>query len=122
MATLLIVFIPAILILIIISCLGIFISRKSNKIKKITSQSQTNGFFGILAIGAFYVSFNNGEGFFSAIGFVIGFVYLLPIPCALVAVLLMNKFSFNKKEYWNGQFSNLIIIFIILLNMIFKLW
>jgi len=122
MATLLIVFIPAILILIIISCLGIFISRKSNKIKKITSQSQTNGFFGILSIGAFYVSFNNGEGFFSAIGFVIGFVYLLPIPCALVAVLLMNKFSFNKKEYWNGQFSNLIIIFIILLNMIFKLW
>ena len=52
----------------------------------------------------------------TAVGFVTGFVYLFSIPCAFLAVFIMNKFKNNKKEFWNSWFFSLIPIFIILIS------
>ena len=113
------IFIPAILILIAVSCLSIFISRKLKFFQKNTSKSQTILFLLILSVIAFYLDYNEVGSVMGAIGYVIGFVYLLPLPSSLIGVLIMNKFKINKDEYWNSLFSNLIIVFLVLLNITF---
>ena len=108
-------------ILIGISCVGIFIIRMSDTIKKFTSKSQTILFLVILTIFASFMEYNqSGDGdVIGAISYAFGFVYVLTIPSAFFAVLIMNKFKNNKEEFWNSLFFCLTMVLIILIRRIF---
>ena len=105
-----------ILIIVGISCLGIFLTRKYKTIKNYTSKTQLILFLVILTIFVFFWNLKEDGGVAHAIGFTIGYVYLFTIPCTFLAVFIMNKFKNNKKEFWNSWFFSLIPIFIILLS------
>ena len=99
-----------------ISCLGIFLTRKFKTIKNYTSKTPTILFLVILTIFVFFWNLGVDGNIATAVGFVTGFVYLFSIPCAFLAVFIMNKFKNNKKEFWNSWFFSLIPIFIILIK------
>ena len=105
-----------IFIIVGISCLGIFFTRKYKIIKKHTSKAQLILFLVILTIFVFFWNLKEDGDVAYAIGFTAGYVYLFTIPCAFLAVFIMNKFKNNKKEFWNSWFFSLIPIFIILIS------
>jgi len=105
-----------VLVIVGISCLGIFLSRKNKIIKNYTSKSQLILFLVILTIFVFFWSLKNEGDMAYSIGFTIGYVYLFSIPCTFLSVFIMNKFKYNKKEFWNSWFFSLIPIFIILIS------
>ena len=104
------------LIIIVISCLGIFLTRKFKTIKNYTSKTPTILFLVILTIFVFFWNLREDGDIAHAVGFSAGYVYLFSIPCAFLAVFIMNKFKNNKKEFWNSWFFSLIPIFIILIK------
>ena len=105
-----------ILIIVGISCLGIFLTRKYKTIKNYTSKTQLILFLIILTIFVFFWNLKEDGDVAYAIGFTIGYVYLFTIPCTFLAVFIMNKFKNNKKEFWNSWFFSLIPIFMILIS------
>ncbi len=105
-----------ILVIVGISCLGIFLTRKYKTIKNYTSKNQLILFLAILTIFVFFWNLKEDGDVAFAIGYTIGYVYLFSIPCTFFAVFIMNKFKNNKKEFWNSWFFSLIPIFIILIN------
>ncbi len=105
-----------ILIITGISCLGIFLSRKYKSIKNYSSKNQLILFLVILTIFVFFWNLKEDGDAAYAIGFTIGYVYLFTIPCSFLAIFIMNKFNFSKKEFWNSWFFSLIPVFIILVS------
>ena len=105
-----------ILIIVGISCLGIFLTRKYKTIKNYTSKTQLILFLAILTIFVFFWNLKEDGDVAYAIGFTIGYVYLFTVPSTFFAVFIMNKFKNNKKEFWNSCFFSLIPIFIILIS------
>ena len=86
------------------SVLGIFISRKNKLIKNFTSKTPTLIFVIILTIFAFFFTYANTKDIAYSVGGAFGYVYIWSTLCALFGVLAMNKFKFNKKEFWNSWF------------------
>ena len=105
-----------ILIIVGISCLGIFLTRKYKTIKNYTSKTPTILFLVILTIFVFFWNLREDGNVAHAVGFTFGYVYLFTIPCTFLALFVMNKFKNNKKEFWNSWFFSLIPIFIILIS------
>ena len=101
--------------------LGIFISRKSKIIKKNTSKSNAIVISIILSLLAFFGAITEGYSFGGAIGFTVGYVFLLAVPSAYLGVLFINKFKFNKKEIWTSMcFVFLWILIIYISQYVFK--
>ena len=98
------------------SVLGIFISRKNKLIKNFTSKTPTLIFVIILTIFAFFFTYANTKDIAYSVGGAFGYVYIWSTLCALFGVLAMNKFKFNKKEFWTSWFFSLIWIFLILIT------
>ena len=101
------------LIIIGSSSLGIYFTRKFQKIKYYTSKTQTIIFLLILTILVFFWDFSEQGDIVNSIGFTIGYIYVFTIPCAFIALFVMNKFKYNKKEFWNSWFFALIPILIL---------
>ncbi len=116
MSIMIIAILFTILIIVGISCLGIFLSRKYKTIKNYTSKTQLILFLAILTIFVFFWNLKEDGDVAYAIGFTIGYVYLFTIPSTFFAVFIMNKFKNNKKEFWNSWFFSLIPVFIILIS------
>ena len=112
--TILIIAISLTLLIIIgSSSLGIYFTRKFQKIKNYTSKTQTIIFLLILTILVFFRNFSEQGNVVNSIGFTIGYIYVFTIPCAFIALFAMNKFKYNKKEFWNSWFFALIPILIL---------
>ena len=116
MSIMIIAILFTILIIVGISCLGIFLTRKYKTIKNYTSKTQLILFLAILTIFVFFWNLKEDGDVAYAIGFTIGYVYLFTIPSTFFAVFIMNKFKNNKKEFWNSWFFSLIPVFIILIS------
>ena len=116
MSIMIIAILFTILIIVGISCLGIFLSRKYKTIKNYTSKTQLIFYLAILTIFVFFWNLKEDCDVAYAIVFTIGYVYLFTIPSTFFAVFIMNKFKNNKKEFWNSWFFSLIPIFIILIS------
>ena len=103
------------LIIIGTSALGIFLSRKNKALKNYTSKVPTIIFVGLLSIIAFSIKVAK-TNFAHAIGYTLGYVYFWSLLCSFLAVLFLNKFKFNKKEFWTSWFFSLIWILIIVIK------
>jgi hypothetical protein len=102
--------------------LGIFISRKSELIKKNTSKSNAIIFAIILSLLAFFGAITEGYSLAGAIGFTVGYVFLFTLPSAYLGVLFINKFKFNKKEIWTSTcFVFLWVLIIYIRQYVLKL-
>jgi hypothetical protein len=76
----------------------------------------------ILSILAFFFELERSNKVAWSIGHTIGYVYIFSIIGGILGVLFMNKFKFNKKEFWTSWFFSLIWILVILIRQdIFKL-
>jgi hypothetical protein len=113
---LLIIFGIVILLLSGTSALGIFFARKNKSIKNFTSKTPTILFLTVLTVFAFFFSYVETERVAYSIGHTFGFVYLLSLPSAALGILFMNKFKFQKKEFWMSWFFSLIWVFVILIS------
>ena len=103
------------LVIIGTSALGIFLSRKSKAIKNYTSKIPTIIFVSLLSIITFFIEVTKSN-YAYAIGHTIGYVYFWSLLCSVLAVLFLNKFKFNKKEFWTSWFFSLIWILIIVIK------
>ena len=88
-----------------------FYFKKNKLIKNFTSKTPTLIFVIILTIFAFFFTYANTKDIAYSVGGAFGYVYIWSTLCALFGVLAMNKFKFNKKEFWNSWFFSLIWIF-----------
>ena len=98
------------------SVLGIFISRKNKLIKNFTSKTPTLIFVIILTIFAFFFTYASTKDIAYSVGGAFGYVYIWSTVCAVFGVLAMNKFKFNKKEFWTSWFFSLIWILIVVIK------
>jgi len=98
------------------SMLGIFISRKKKSIKNFTSKTPTLVFLITLTIFAFFFTYASTKDIAYSVGGAFGYVYIWSTLSAILGVLFMNKFKFNKKEFWTSWFISLIWIFLILIT------
>ena len=98
------------------SVLGIFISRKNKLTKNFTSKTPTLIFVIILTIFAFFFTYASTKDIAYSVGGAFGYVYIWSTLSAILGVLFMNKFKFNKKEFWTSWFISLIWIFLILIT------
>ena len=110
-----IVFLIVALIIIGTSALGIFLSRKSKALKNYTSKVPTIIFVSLLSIITFFIDAAR-TNYTHAIGHTIGYVYFWSLLCSSLAVLFLNKFKFNKKEFWTSWFFSLIWILAIVIK------
>ena len=110
-----IVFLIVALIMIGTSALGIFLSRKSKALKNYTSKVPTIIFVSLLSIITFFIEAIR-TNYAYAIGHIIGYIYFWSLLSSSLAVLFLNKFKFNKKEFWTSWFFSLIWIFLILIT------
>ena len=98
------------------STLGIFLSRKNKTIKNSTSKMPTLIFVTILSVFAFFFTYASTKNIAYSIGHAFGYVFIWSVPCAVLGILFMNKFKFNKKEFWTSWFFSLTWIFLILIT------
>jgi len=103
------VFIAVIPIGIII--LGILGTRKFNFLKKIVNKDNTEIFAGLLYIASFSLEFFfNDRTFIGSIFFAIVYIATLSLTWSSIAILLTNKFKFNKIEFYNAWFFGLLLM------------
>ena len=115
-------FIVIILILSGTGTLGIFLSRKSVNIKKITSKSSTIIFLILLSILAFFGELSLGRTVAWSFGHTLGYVWMFTFPTAALGVLFINRFKFKEKEIWPSWFFTLLwIIPLFIKDYIFKI-
>ena len=110
-----IVFLIVALIMIGTCALGIFLSRKSKALKNYTSKVPTIIFVSLLSIITFFIEAVR-TNYAYAIGHTIGYIYFWSLLCSSLAVLFLNKFKFNKKEFWTSWFFSLIWILAIVIK------
>ena len=104
-----------ILLLVGTSALGIFFARKNKAVKSFTSKKSTLLFVIILTVLAFFFSFTEQKDVGYSLGYTFGYVYLFSLPSATLGILFMNKFKFQKKEFWISWFFSLLWIFVLLI-------
>lgn len=103
------VFIAVIPIGIII--LGILGTRKFNFLKKIVNKDNTEIFAGLLYIASFSLEFFfKDKGFISSLIFAILYISIGSLTWSSIAILLTNKFRFNKIEFYNAWFFGLLLM------------
>ena len=91
--------------------LGILGTRKSNFLKKIINKNNTEIFAGLLYFASFALEyFFNGRGFWGSIFFAIIYISLGSSIWSSIAILLTNKFKFNKVEFYNAWFFGLLLM------------
>ena len=104
-----------ILLLVGTSALGIFFARKNKAVKNFTSKKSTLLFVIILTVLVFFFSFTEQKDVGYSLGYTFGYVYLFSLPSATLGILFMNKFKFQKKEFWISWFFSLLWIFVLLI-------
>ena len=91
--------------------LGILGTRKFNFLKKIVNKDNTEIFAGLLYFASFGLEyFFNGRGFWGSIFFAIIYISLGSSIWSSIAILLTNKFKFNKIEFYNAWFFGLLLM------------
>ena len=113
---LLIIFGIVILLLSGTSALGIFFARKNKSIKNFTSKTSTLLFVAILTVFAFFFSYMETKNVAFSMGHAAGYVYFLSLAGAVLGVLFMNKFKFQKKEFWTSWFFSLTWVLVLLIT------
>ena len=85
--------------------LGILATRKFSFLQKIINKNNTEIFAGLLYISSFSLEFFfKDKGFISSLIFAIVYISLLSLTWSSIAILLTNKFRFNKIEFYNMLF------------------
>ena len=110
------IIIGVILILSGTSALGIFFARKNKTIKNFTAKTPTIIFLTVITIFAFFFAYVETGRVVYSISHTFGYVYIFSWPCAILGVLFMNKFKFQKKDFWVSWFFSLIWVFAILIS------
>ena len=87
----------------VLSSVGIFIYRKFEFIQKLTSMYPTIILVGVFALLGLLKEPN--------VAILIGF-FAGPIISSVIAVLILNKFKFNKDEFWPALFT-ILLFFVI---------
>ena len=98
-----------ILINVLISIFGIFLSKKITFIGKLASKNTTLVLFVLLILILFFQSKNI---------FVVFGMVLAPIMGSLIAVFLMNKFKFSQAILWPALFFSLLFSFLMVVSAI----
>ena len=91
--------------------LGILATRKFSFLQKIINKDNTEIFAGLLYISSFLLEFFfKDKGFISSLIFAIVYISLLSLTWSSIAILLTNKFRFNKIEFYNAWFFGLLLM------------
>ena len=119
----LIIFVAFLIIILVVltSCLGIYLSRKYKFIDNISSKRNTIILISILNIIVFLILFDRGYNIGGAIGGTMGYVLGLPFTMGYVGIFItrrvFKKNLITKKDYWSASFFSLIWV----INLTIKL-
>jgi hypothetical protein len=104
-------------LVILTSCLGIYLSKKYEVIGNLSSKRNTIILVSILNIIIFLILFERGYNIGGAIGSALGYVLGLPFTMGYVGTFIMRRvFKKNlitKKDYWSASFFSLIWVIIL---------
>jgi len=119
----LIIFVAFLIIILVVltSCLGIYLSRKYKFIDNISSKRNTIILISILNIIVFLILFDRGYNIGGAIGGTMGYVLGLPFTMGYVGIFItrrvFKKNLITKKDYWSASFFSLIWVIILTIKL-----
>ena len=119
----LIIFVAFLIIILVVltSCLGIYLSRKYKFIYNISSKRNTIILISILNIIVFLILFDRGYNIGGAIGGTMGYVLGLPFTMGYVGIFItrrvFKKNLITKKDYWSASFFSLIWVIILTIKL-----
>ena len=116
----LIIFVAVLLIslLILTSCLGIYLSKKYEVVGNLSSKRNTLILLIILNLFVAFTQFQQTQNLVYSIGYTMGFVLGLPFTMGYVGTFIMKRVlknhSISKKDYWSSSFFSLIWVGILI--------
>ncbi len=116
----LIIFVAVLLIslLILTSCLGIYLSKKYEVVGNLSSKRNTLILLIILNLFVAFTQFQQTQNLVYSIGYTMGFVLGLPFTMGYVGTFIMKRVlknhSISKKDYWSSSFFSLIWVSILI--------
>ena len=119
----LIIFVVFLIIILVVltSGLGIYLSRKYKFIDNISSKRNTIILISILNIIVFLILFDRGYNIGGAIGGTMGYVLGLPFTMGYVGIFItrrvFKKNLITKKDYWSASFFSLIWVIILTIKL-----
>ena len=119
----LIIFVAFLIIILVVltSCLGIYLSRKYKFIDNISSKRNTIILISILNIIVFLILFDRGYNIGGVIGGTMGYVLGLPFTMGYVGIFItrrvFKKNLITKKDYWSASFFSLIWVIILTIKL-----
>jgi hypothetical protein len=120
MSTFIIIFVGIFLtsLVILTSCLGIYLSKKYEVIGNLSSKRNTLILIVIFNLIVFFTQFQQTPNLIYSIFFAMGYVLGLPFTMGYVGTFVMKKLFKNhlitKKDYWSASFFSLIWVIILI--------
>jgi hypothetical protein len=108
-------------LVILTSCLGIYLSKKYEVIGNLSSKRNTIISVSILNIIIFLILFERGYNIGGAIGGALGYVLGLPFTMGYAGTFFMKRvfkdYPITKKDYWSASFFSLIWVIILTVKL-----
>jgi|688.fasta_scaffold406908_2 hypothetical protein len=107
-------------LVILTSCLGIYLSKKYEVIGNLSSKRNTLILIVIFNLIVFFTQFQQTQNLVYSITFAMGYVLGMPFTMGYVGTFVMKRilknYLISKKDYWSSSFFSLIWVGILILK------
>ena len=108
-------------LVILTSCLGIYLSKKYEVIGNLSSKRNTLILIVIFNLIVFFTQFQQTQNLVYSITFAMGYVLGMPFTMGYVGTFVMKRilksYLISKKDYWSASFFSLIWVIILMTKL-----
>ncbi len=112
-------------LVILTSCLGIYLSKKYKVIGNLSSKRNTLILIIIFNLIVFFIQFQQTQNLVYSISYAMGYVWGLPFTMGYVGPFVIKRilksYLMSKKDYWSSSFFSLIWVGILIFKELKKL-